>query len=96
MPDIQQRIAEIVCNAHSADTDAWEITYDKGREHWLHVAEVLVSELRLTQEWTFSWEIPKGSERRYGISCETREEATAEGEPYMDIVSRYFTEWVPE
>lgn len=32
-------VAEAICNAHSGDIEAWEITYDKGRDHWRHVAE---------------------------------------------------------
>jgi hypothetical protein len=45
-------VAEAICNAHCGDTEAWDITYDKGREHWRVVARAAIEALRDGQNKT--------------------------------------------
>ena len=85
MSDIEQRIT-VILNDHGLHLYGVDTPF---------LAHVLVSELGLTQEWTWSWEIPKGSERKFGCIVDTREEAIEEGDSYMQPAHRYVTEWVP-
>jgi hypothetical protein len=41
-------VAEAICNAHCGDLDAWEITYDSGRDQWRHIAQAAIDTLRPT------------------------------------------------
>lgn len=62
-----------------------------------HIAVAVLASLELRQEWTWSW--PNGSAPGvpgYGFSVETREEAVAEADSYMTIVSRWVGSWRPE
>lgn len=53
-------IAEAICNAHSGDTEAWEITYDKGRDHWRHVATAALDAIA-----DFNARYPKQEDMQY-------------------------------
>lgn len=50
MGSIVDTVAEAICNAHAGDNEAWEITYDKGRDRWRHVARVAIDALQLAQD----------------------------------------------
>lgn len=43
-------VAEAICNAHCGDTDAWDITYDKGRDHYRKVAQAALQSLQIAEE----------------------------------------------
>lgn len=95
MPDIVDVVAEAICNARSGDIEAWEITYDKGRERWRQVAQAAIDSLGLTQFWAVG----------YGDGCidgevntdhldsakEQLDEAIASGYPDAHLVTFWAT-----
>lgn len=105
MPDIQQRIAEVLRGHQPWDTLVCDCGWDSdhGQNSWSsHVAEVLVSELGLTRRWAA---LTSGGSMLLGSTCvdkETAEGIIANNEQANPKVlgvflgSRYVTEWVPE
>lgn len=91
------KIAEAI---REASYDYWyekqTLGFDtRSEEESRYVAEKLMSALGLTEEWTWSWsERLTGTGRPgYGYSVPTRQEAQAEADPYMTIVSRLVGPW---
>lgn len=73
----------------------------RGFNHAEHVAAVLRERYDITekgqlrQEWTWSWDTgyPPPHEKGYGYPVDSREEAAAEADSYMEIVARLVSLW---
>jgi hypothetical protein len=63
-----------------------------------HLADMLIDQLGLRQEWTWAWPRTNqpDSEIGYGFIVDSREEAAAEMDGRCHIVTRYATEWQDE
>jgi hypothetical protein len=69
-------------------------------DHPKHVADQLITELGLRQEWTWAWPHANkaDSETGYGFIVDSREEAEAgaDKDGRFHVVTRYITEWSRE
>lgn len=46
------RVAKAICEAHTGDIEAWDITYDGGRDTYRRMAQAAIDALDLTQLWS--------------------------------------------
>lgn len=80
MSDLRTRIAAALVENFPIYCDA------------LEMADVLIRELGLTQQWTWTWMRGNG-ERDHGYAVDTREEAIEESGEHYQLAYRYVTEW---
>lgn len=99
---IQERIAAIIDEHHQADEYGYDVEECRcgdgrdGTETWAeHLALVLTTVLGLSQEWTWSWseDLTCDGCPGYGFPVDSREEAQSEADSYMEIVTRYASDW---
>ena len=72
----------------------WRHMSDSHQNLCRHMAAAAIEALNLTPEWTWSWLDPGTNQPGYGHSVPSREEAEAEADPYMTVVSRLVGGWV--
>ena len=104
MTDLHARIAAIQLRHLQDDLDrdlrkcACGVTTETFEDQAAHVADMLIQELGLREEWTWTWpktDEPDTPKWGVGLVVDTREEAIAEGDGRCRPAVRYITGGVP-
>ena len=92
-----EKVAEALWRADYPDMRmrTWADVINK--THYRHLAAAAIEALGLREVYTWSWPetLTASGQPGYGHEVTTLEEAQAEADPYMTIVSRLASEWAP-
>lgn len=97
-PELVEQAAKAIWEASPHTQSRWGFVNNKDRGEYRHQARAALAVLgSLTRRYTWSWpgELTITGEPGYGFEVDTPEEARAEADPYMTIVSRWVSGWMP-